>query len=196
MKQHLAEGPLNPLVFHALNQVDGAPNTPAADQRREHQEMFLLLGDPALRLPRLAHKLKLDCPTTVSAGQTLTVQVELPAALRSSTVEATLERSFTSQAPNLENVPDDASDAERSRLLCANHKHANQFVLAHGTLTRNGNSVRAQLRVPDTLTWNKLIVRVVATGDVEDALGVRVVRVVTAKEPPGTATQPTKAKTQ
>ena len=46
-------------MYRALDKVDGSPETPQAVQRREHQQMFVLLGDPAFRLPAIDHEIEL-----------------------------------------------------------------------------------------------------------------------------------------
>jgi len=78
MKKHLAEAPINPLVYGALDAVDGDPQTPQATQRREHLEMFVLLGDPALRLPRVTAELRLRIEGKVAPGAELTVRADVP----------------------------------------------------------------------------------------------------------------------
>jgi hypothetical protein len=48
----LAEGPIDTFTFNLYDQADGTKGAvPLEVQRREHLEMWMLLGDPALRLP-------------------------------------------------------------------------------------------------------------------------------------------------
>jgi hypothetical protein len=48
----LAEGPIDTFTFNLYDQADGTKGTvPLEVQRREHLEMWMLFGDPALRLP-------------------------------------------------------------------------------------------------------------------------------------------------
>ena len=53
IQEGLAKGPIDALTFTLLDAVDGDSSIPQATQRKEHVEMFVLLGDPALRLPVL-----------------------------------------------------------------------------------------------------------------------------------------------
>lgn len=51
----IARGPLSPLTFWLYDQADGSRGrVPLAAQRLEHAEMWTLLGDPALKIPRHA----------------------------------------------------------------------------------------------------------------------------------------------
>jgi hypothetical protein len=49
----IARGPLSPLTFWLYDQADGSRGrVPLAAQRLEHAQMWTLLGDPALKIPR------------------------------------------------------------------------------------------------------------------------------------------------
>jgi hypothetical protein len=54
MLEGVAAGKIDFLSYRMLDAVDGDSRIPQAIQREEHLEMFVLLGDPALRLPELA----------------------------------------------------------------------------------------------------------------------------------------------
>jgi len=177
MKRQLADRPLNPLVFQALNAVDGDPETPEAEQRLEHQEMFMLLGDPALRLPAFGHELKLQCPDRVQSGDTFAVRATLPQTLAGARGRVTLERSLTSSPTGIEPIGENLTDEQRERIMLANHRRSNDFVLCEKTVTADGTDVGAELRVPKPCAWSTLIVRVCVSDSSDDAVGVRVVKV-------------------
>ncbi|WP_200267845.1 C25 family cysteine peptidase [Luteolibacter pohnpeiensis] len=56
IQKSIAARPLNPIIFFAFDRVDGSAKSlfshgiPLKDQRLEHLEMWMLLGDPATRL--------------------------------------------------------------------------------------------------------------------------------------------------
>ena len=54
VKHGVAKGKIDDLSYRLLDAVDGDSTIPQATQRLEHLEMFLLLGDPALRLPQVS----------------------------------------------------------------------------------------------------------------------------------------------
>src|SRR5205807_428930 len=92
LKRGLAKGKIDPLTFRLLDAVDGDSSIPQAVQRQEHEEMFVLLGDPALRLPWLPRDLKLSADGPAAAGARLTLRGTAPARLEGAKVELTLER--------------------------------------------------------------------------------------------------------
>ena len=49
----IASEPMSPFTFALFDHIDGSSGrTSLEDQRKEHLEMWWLLGDPAMRMPR------------------------------------------------------------------------------------------------------------------------------------------------
>ncbi len=91
--QGLASGKIDSASFALLDMADGSGGAvPLEAQRKEHLEMWQLLGDPAMRLPLLPATIKLTGPDNVSPGATFTVSGELPAPLTAAPISITLER--------------------------------------------------------------------------------------------------------
>src|SRR5262249_6231855 len=107
----LEHGKIDPFTFRLLDAVDGDPTIPQTTQRQEHLEMFVLLGDPALRLPAVPPDLELKAPSMAAAGETLRIQGQLPARLRGAKVRVSVERPVSSQPPDLEPLPKSERDA-------------------------------------------------------------------------------------
>jgi hypothetical protein len=76
----LARGKIDALTYRLLDGVDGDPNIPQPAQRQEHLEMFVLLGDPALRLPAVPQDVDVQAVGGVAPGQPLTVRGARPRA--------------------------------------------------------------------------------------------------------------------
>ena len=75
----LARGPVDSFTFFALDQVDGSRGKSSLDeQRREHLEMWTLLGDPALRMPVPAAAIQLESSAAAVPGKELSVSGVLP----------------------------------------------------------------------------------------------------------------------
>ena len=74
LKRGLAKGKIDGLTFRLLDAVDGDSSIPQAMQRQEHEEMFVLLGDPALRLPWLRRDVKLSADGPAAAGGRLVAE--------------------------------------------------------------------------------------------------------------------------
>ena len=70
----LARGSVDSFTFFALDQVDGSHGKSSLDeQRREHLEMWTLLGDPALRMPTPAAPIQLESSAAVTPGKEISV---------------------------------------------------------------------------------------------------------------------------
>jgi len=187
MKSRLAVGPMNPLVFRVLDEVDGDPQTPQAIQRLEHLEMFVLLGDPALRLPDGPVEFPLAVEGEVRPGATITVSGMLPQALVGSRGRLTVERSMTSLPTDLEPLPPPGRGAERRERMTANHRRANRFVLAEMEIDAAQGGFEAQVKLPDALPWRSVILRACLSTDATDAMAVHVLEVKPIRQAPPTA---------
>src|SRR5262249_8314195 len=89
----VASGNIDFVSHPLLESVDGDSRIPQATQRQEHLEMFVLLGDPALRFPQMAQDVTFRLEKqVVTPGETLVVRGVLPTRLHRSRVEVRLER--------------------------------------------------------------------------------------------------------
>jgi hypothetical protein len=167
----LASGDMDPISYALLDRVDGDPQIPQATQRREHLEMFILLGDPALRLPVLPADITLTDPGPLKAGTTLAINGTLPPRLAGARVRVTLERTAGSLPADLETLPGEAG-SPHDRVMRANHERANHFVLTEAAAETNGVQFAAKLRVPETFPGHDLILRAYASTERSDGQGV------------------------
>src|SRR5690606_24381178 len=71
-------GRIDFLSYRMLDTVDGDSRIPQTTQRQEHLEMFVLLGDPALRLPQFAEDIALNPIAEVKPGETITLRGRVP----------------------------------------------------------------------------------------------------------------------
>jgi hypothetical protein len=172
IKNGVAHGKIDALTYRLLDAVDGDGSIPQAAQRQEHLEMFLLLGDPALRLPRLAEDVKVMTEATVSAGGKLIVNGSLPKRLTGARVWLTLERTVDSIPKDLKAVPLVAS-ATHEQVILSNHERANRFVLAASEGTVEADRFQGTLDIPKQLPWPRLIMRVYAANEREEGMAVQ-----------------------
>jgi hypothetical protein len=170
-KKGLAEGKIDDLTFRVLNAVDGDDRIPLATQRLEHLEMFVLLGDPALRLPSMVSDLGLKIEGKREAGATITVRGTTPARLVGAKVKLTLERAIASVPVDLAPLPK-AGDRERNRTMMTNHERANRFTLDEVELTIKDGRFEAKLTLPAKLPTGGLHVRAYAANEKEEAMNV------------------------
>jgi hypothetical protein len=175
VQQNLAKGPINPLTFRLLDAVDGDNRIPEATQRLEHLEMFVLLGDPALKLPTLASDLPLQADGQAVPGEVLTVTGAAPDRLEGARVRLVAERPLGSLPEDLQPLP--AQPSERDRVMRANHERANRFAVATAEATVRDGRFVVQLRLPDRLFWPRLRLRAYAATDRADGLGLLTVDV-------------------
>jgi hypothetical protein len=171
LQNGLARGEVDPVSYALLDRVDGDPAVPQATQRREHLEMFILLGDPALRLPSLPRDLALNAAGPVRAGTTLAVHGTLPPRLVGARVRITLERAPGTAPHDLKPLPREVGPA-RDRVMRANHERANDFALAAADAAISGREFAAGLEVPQQVPSDRLILRAYAATDWADGQGV------------------------
>jgi hypothetical protein len=176
LKKGVAKGKIDALTYRLLDGVDGDPKIPQETQRQEHLEMFVLLGDPALRLPHVATDVKLSETGSVAAGETLTVRGTVPARLKGARVRLTIERPVSSTPADLEMVPEKPG-SDRDKALLANHERANRFALVSTEAVVRDGRFEARLDLPAKLSWPRLIVRAYAATDDEEGIGVLPVNV-------------------
>jgi hypothetical protein len=157
IKEGVAKKPIDAATFALLDHVDGDPKIPQATQRQEHLEMFLLLGDPALRLPDVPEDLTLAAGPATPGGM-LIVQGTLPARLAGAKVHLTLERPITSQPEGLKKVPDKPGK-DRDEAIRTNHAAANRFAIVEAMPEVRDGRFEARLALPEKLPWPRLILR-------------------------------------
>jgi Peptidase family C25 len=171
VQEGLARGPMNALTFKLLDMVDGDPNIPEATQRKEHVEMFILLGDPALKLPALAPDCRLRLSGEAKPGATITITGEVSSRLEGAKVKLSLERPLTSDPPDLVPLPKEMNE-KRDAVMRANHDRANRFALLTAeTLVKDGR-FEATFQLPEKLLWPRLLLRAYAATKDAEGIGV------------------------
>jgi hypothetical protein len=171
VKAGLAKGKIDFLTYKALDAVDGDAKIPQATQRQEHLEMFVLLGDPALRLPVMAADVEIKTADKVTAGGALSVKCTVPARLAGARVRLTLERTAGSSPTDLESLPKEHG-ADRDKVMLANHDRANRFVLASAEGEVRDGRFEAKLELPAKLPWKRVTLRAYAATEKEEGLAV------------------------
>jgi hypothetical protein len=171
----LARGKMDEGMFALLDMADGSGGKmPLATQRREHLEMWLLLGDPALRMPVPPVAISIQAPQTISAGQKAEVSGLLPDSLTGAMVRVCIERRLNSAPAVLTEVPANTRtnrDA-RERAFTARHQSANSFVLTTAEARASGTHFAASLQAPASLPWSNVVVRASAILSNETGMGV------------------------
>jgi hypothetical protein len=151
---------MDPLTFLALDNADGSSGRISlADQRREHVQMWTLLGDPALRMPPPAFPIDLNAKGAVAAGAKVSVTGHVPNGCRASTVHLTLERPLASQPIRVGPRERDATD-RASKL--SGLRRANTADLDVTNAAVQDGEFTAVLKAPDALSWPTVTVRAVA----------------------------------
>ncbi|MGO8931568.1 MAG: hypothetical protein ACLQU3_32335 [Limisphaerales bacterium] len=176
----LARGPIDDGTFALYDEFDGSGGkVPLAVQRLEHLEMWMLLGDPGLRLPQVPLDISLDAAAPVAVGKRIMVLGTLPERLKGATVTVTLERPAGFKPSDWEKLPAASPETAQARETAAtnNHRKANNVVLAVGETTSTGNRFECPLQVPSGLPWTNVVVRAYAASAGDSALGVAVVPV-------------------
>jgi Peptidase family C25 len=165
----ILRGPIDPLTFLVLDTADGSHGQISlADQRREHAQMWTLLGDPALRMPPPASPIELKATGAAVAGGKLVIEGRLPQDCRAAQVRVTLERPLASQPGG--NTTPDGQATDRESLL-ASHRQANTWELDSQTATVHRGKFSAEMALPKHVAWPAVIARAVAESPDEFAQG-------------------------
>jgi hypothetical protein len=177
----IATGKIDFLTYRMLDAVDGDSRIPQATQREEHLQMFVLLGDPAMRLPEMAADIDILRSTgvlpvaldtlAITPGKPLVIRVRLPARLSGADVRLTLERPADSVPDGLEPLPK-TPGPKRDRVMLANHRLANRFVVVEKEIRVSGQEFAATLEVPAKLPWRTLRLRVYARTEKDEGMTV------------------------
>ena len=102
VQQGIAKGKIRPVTFSMLDNVDGTHGKVPLDQQRlEHLESWMLLGDPAMTLLPPSPAIQINAPPAAAAGQPLAISGTLPAELAGVAIRVTLERH-----PGIQKKPD------------------------------------------------------------------------------------------
>jgi len=161
MDRGLATGPIGRLTFKVYDDADGTGGkVPLATQREEALEMWMLLGDPALRLPFEPSSLHLEVDGKARAGATLRIRGTLPAALAGgdAAVTITVERAFGTLPKDGPALPAGAGEAKDKAML-ERHAAANDPVLLRKVVESRAGVFETTLVLPDALPDKGLRVR-------------------------------------
>jgi hypothetical protein len=170
--QHgIAAGPVDYLTAKMLDYGDGSSGRiPLEIQRQEHQQMWTLLGDPALRLPEVAAEISLHVPAAVKATERLSVQGQLPEGSHVDHVRIQLERSAGSLPTDLAAVPDQRGGG-RDAVVLGNFYKAQNLMLATEVVPVHEGKFTIELDVSKGLPGSALGVRVIAGEGNDRAMG-------------------------
>ncbi|MCB1100423.1 MAG: hypothetical protein KDN22_32970 [Verrucomicrobiae bacterium] len=144
----IESGDIDPTIFTLMDQFDGSGNTVSlADQRKEHLQMWMLLGDPAMKIPMITEKIGLEVESAeVEPGGKFIVRGSLPDGWGDAKITVTAERTMASK-------PSQGQQAE-----------VNDFVLAMTTVEAKGRFELA-LELPGDIPWEAILVRAIAESE-------------------------------
>lgn len=173
IENSIVHGEMDPITFWILDNADGSRGKISlADQRREHAEMWTLLGDPALRMPPAPLAIDVKTSGDAAPGRTVEISGVLPRELAAAKVRVTIERPLDSKPARLL-VADQKTDDRAT--VRENHRRANNFELDSKTVEPTDGQFRATLRLPNELPWPKVVVRAVAETEADFAQGVQLI---------------------
>jgi hypothetical protein len=177
-KAGLAQGEMNPVIFQMYDQADGSRGKiPLEVQRQEHLQMWILLGDPALRLPMQPLDIQLEMEgDTAWPGKPIHVKGTLPDLLARTNVRITLQRPPGSLPADLEATPDGPA-AVRTRVILENHQRANNVILFTKEVTPRDKSFECEVELPFQVPWSTVVLRACSSPRTQAAQGLLVVPV-------------------
>lgn len=145
----LREGEISATEFALLDMADGTGGQVPLDQQRlEHLESWMLLGDPAMPLVPADSGIRFTAGKP-EAGKPLTVSGTLPAALSGTALRITLDRQAAAVPADLPVVP--GSGAGRTKVAQQRRRLALSVRLASVECTADGTAFRGTLPLPAPL---------------------------------------------
>jgi hypothetical protein len=182
VKAGLDHGEIDAMTFQMLDQADGSRGkTPLSVQRQEHQEMWMLLGDPAMQLSFPPQDIRLEVAPSATPGERIVVKGILPDRLAGATVRVTLLRPMGSLPQSLEALPDKPAE-KRARIMAENHRRANDLVLDAEEIKSTGNAFECSLELPGKITSKKIIVQAYSAREKEAAYGIAILPLKTEEK--------------
>jgi hypothetical protein len=170
----LGRGKIDDATFALADAVDGSGGkVPLAVQRREHLEMWTLLGDPALRLPLVPFQIPLEVIGALTPGSQVTVNGSVPECLSSAIVQLSLERPLLTPPAGLEKLPENSPTNRDNREHAAlrNFTKANTYVLTKAEAKPSESRFTCQLQVPRDVPWSKLVIKAYAVAGKQSGAG-------------------------
>lgn len=159
----MARGKIDPLTFWLYDQGDGSRGAvPLDKQRLEHLEMWMLLGDPAMRLPICRPAIPLEVDGDAVPGKSLRVRGGVPEGFAGSTLQVTLETLIGSKPKKVEDSHSEPSD---------------QPVLQSFEVPMKESRFECQIELPQECPWPRLVVRAVAISKLDRAQGVTTINI-------------------
>ncbi len=175
VQRGLAEGEMDQFTFNLLDMSDGTQQkVPLSVQRREHLEMWTLLGDPALRLPIVPLSISLRSVSQITPGRLLTLEGRLPEELKGADVRISVERVAGARPASLAPLPAQSptNSAERERVRVENHRKVNERTLVLKKIKASGTAFSASLEIPEKLDSAVVVVRAYAEQSRASAQGI------------------------
>jgi hypothetical protein len=148
-------GEINPTIFMLMDRSDGSgAQVTLVDQRKEHLQMWMLLGDPAMTIPLITEQVELKIEVVdVVANAPLKVYGKLPHGWKKAAVHLTAERTIDSKPP------------------ANSKKKPNQFILTETKVNVEAGSFETILALPAALPGKRIMVRALAESEGESAQG-------------------------
>lgn len=156
----IAQIEMDKFTFFLFDQADGSGGTVPLDiQRKEHLEMWTLLGDPALNMWTIPRDIRLEVSDEIATGTPVTVSGILPERLAGARVLLTLERSADALCPDKNSLQDRSAQA-------------NSYILKSHEIISEGARFDISFKTPDSLPWKSVILRAYAAKQGEEGMGV------------------------
>jgi Peptidase family C25 len=144
--------------------------------QQTHLRLYVLLGDPALKIPYVSGRAKLQLPTPPTRpGDPLVVTARFPTP-KSGVARFTLETRRKIILGHLHKLPKD-SDPRRDSVLLDNNRTANDKVVSTQVLRYIDGLARATLPIPKNLPPGQYYVKVYAQDGHTDAMGSLAARI-------------------
>ncbi len=155
--------------FAMLDMADGTQGKVPLDQQRgEHMEMWMFLGDPAMSLAPQPPGIEVKASVS---GDALSVSGTVPAVQSGSTIRITVERHPSAVPQNLTAVPDKGTD--RQNAAREHRRQAVEVTFASTETKAGGSSFTASIPIPSGAPARPWTIRAVSSPDASAGAAVQ-----------------------
>ncbi|MHC4386864.1 MAG: C25 family cysteine peptidase [Planctomycetota bacterium] len=174
VQKGIAQGQMEPMMFKLFDTVDGSRGSTTLDfQRLEHLEMWMLLGDPATRIPLPSPDVKLTVSKKNDSGETIKIKGTVPAQFEGGIAQLTLER--TLRKPKELSVSSDENKSASTAAWMGVIDYANgAYILDKTEVKVEKGGFSGNLKFPKIASPAEIIVRAYVTNGSQSAMNIEV----------------------
>jgi hypothetical protein len=174
VQKGIAEGHMDPVMFNLFDTVDGSRGATTLDfQRLEHLEMWMLLGDPATRIPLSASDVEFTVSKLNNSDDTLQIKGTASTQYEGGIVQVTIEKTLRKPKELFVSGDENVSVSTAPWLGVAGYVNG-AYILYKTEVAVEKGVFSGELKLPEIASPAEIIVRVYVTNGHQDAMNIEI----------------------